>query len=61
MLACGTTTCEVKSGYGLDLATELKMLRAAARLDKAHPIDIVRTFLGAHEVPPDTGRAAPIT
>ena len=53
MLACGTTTCEVKSGYGLDLATELKMLRAAARLAETHPIDIVRTFLGAHEVPPE--------
>ena len=53
MLTCGTTTCEVKSGYGLDLATELKMLRAAARLDAAQPIDIVRTFLGAHEVPPE--------
>ena len=53
MLACGTTTCEVKSGYGLDLATELKMLRAAARLAQAHPMDIVRTFLGAHEVPPE--------
>jgi imidazolonepropionase len=53
MLACGTTTCEVKSGYGLDLETELKMLRAAARLDEAHAIDIARTFLGAHEVPPE--------
>ena len=51
MLACGTTTCEIKSGYGLDLATELKMLRAIRRLREAHPIDIVATFLGAHEVP----------
>lgn len=53
MLGCGTTTCEVKSGYGLDLETELKMLRAAARLDKEHDIDVVATFLGAHEVPPE--------
>ena len=53
MLACGTTTCEVKSGYGLDLESELKMLRAAARLDEAHAMDVVLTFLGAHEVPPE--------
>jgi imidazolonepropionase len=51
MLACGTTTCEVKSGYGLDLETELRLLRAAKRLDASHPIDIVATFMGAHEVP----------
>ncbi len=53
MLDCGTTTCEVKSGYGLDLESELKMLRAAARLDEEHDIDVVSTFLGAHEVPPE--------
>jgi len=51
MLACGTTTCEIKSGYGLDLETELRMLRAIRRLDEEHAIDIVPTFLGAHEVP----------
>jgi imidazolonepropionase len=51
MLACGTTTCEIKSGYGLDLATELKMLRAVRRLARDHPMDIAPTFLGAHEVP----------
>ena len=51
MLACGTTTCEIKSGYGLDEASELKMLEAIRRLDGIHPIDIVATFLGAHEVP----------
>jgi len=51
MLACGTTTCEVKSGYGLELEAELRMLRATARLDDEHPIDIVPTFMGAHEVP----------
>jgi imidazolonepropionase len=51
MLACGTTTCEVKSGYGLELEAELRMLRATARLGSEHPIDIVSTFMGAHEVP----------
>jgi imidazolonepropionase len=53
ILACGTTTCEIKSGYGLDLDSELKILRAIGRLDKAHAVDIVATFLGAHEVPPE--------
>jgi imidazolonepropionase len=51
MLACGTTTAEVKSGYGLDVESELKMLRAVRRLDAAQAIDLVPTFLGAHEVP----------
>jgi imidazolonepropionase len=51
MLACGTTTCEVKSGYGLELNAELRMLRATARLANEHPVDIVPTFMGAHEVP----------
>ena len=51
MLACGTTTCEIKSGYGLTLDTELKMLRALRTLAAAHPVEIVPTFLGAHEVP----------
>ena len=51
MLACGTTTCEIKSGYGLDLESELKMLRAIARLQRQHKIGIVATFMGAHEVP----------
>ena len=53
MLRSGTTTCEVKSGYGLDLDDELKMLRAVRTLDADHPIDICATFLGAHEVPPE--------
>jgi imidazolonepropionase len=53
MLACGTTTCEIKSGYGLELHAELKMLRAARRAGEGHPIDVVRTFLGAHEVAPE--------
>jgi imidazolonepropionase len=51
MLACGTTTAEAKSGYGLDSASELRMLRAIRTLDRTHPIDLVPTFLGAHEVP----------
>jgi imidazolonepropionase len=51
MLACGTTTCEIKSGYGLEVGTELRLLEAIRRLDREHPIDIVPTFMGAHEVP----------
>src|SRR3990172_2039023 len=51
MLACGTTTCEIKSGYGLSLESELKLLRAVRRLSGEHPLDIVPTFLGAHQVP----------
>lgn len=53
LLAHGVTTVEVKSGYGLDLETELKMLRAIRRLDASHPLDLVPTFLGAHTLPPD--------
>ena len=51
MLACGTTTCEIKSGYGLTVESELKMLRAITTLDRSHPIELVATFMGAHEVP----------
>jgi imidazolonepropionase len=53
MLACGTTTCEIKTGYGLDLETELKMLRVIKELDKTHAMDIVPTFLAAHAIPPE--------
>ncbi|MBX7056359.1 MAG: imidazolonepropionase [Pyrinomonadaceae bacterium] len=53
MLACGTTVCEIKTGYGLDAESELKMLDVIAELDKSHPIDIVPTFLAAHAVPPE--------
>ena len=53
VLALGTTTVEVKSGYGLTTADELKMLRAIRRLDGESPLDLVATFLGAHEVPPE--------
>ncbi|MGE3274620.1 MAG: imidazolonepropionase [Vicinamibacterales bacterium] len=51
MLASGTTTAEVKSGYGLDVDTELRMLRAARALAARQPVDLVPTFLGAHEIP----------
>ena len=53
MLACGTTTCEAKSGYGLTTESELKQLRAIRALDSQHAIDIAATFLGAHEMPPE--------
>lgn len=53
MLACGTTVCEIKTGYGLDTETELKMLRVIEALDKRHSIKIVPTFLAAHAVPPE--------
>lgn len=48
----GTTTVEIKTGYGLDHGTELKLLRVIAALDQAHPVDIVPTFMPAHAVPP---------
>lgn len=51
MLACGTTTCEVKSGYGLELEAELRQLRAIRHLQTRQPVEIVPTFMGAHEVP----------
>ncbi len=51
MLALGTTTVEIKSGYGLDLETELRMLRVARRLGEATPARVVTTFMGAHEFP----------
>ncbi|MFT3745435.1 MAG: imidazolonepropionase [Pyrinomonadaceae bacterium] len=53
MLACGTTTCEIKTGYGLDTETELKMLAVIEVLDNTHPIDVVPTFLAAHTIAPE--------
>jgi imidazolonepropionase len=50
-LRCGTTTVESKSGYGLTLEDELKILRVMRRLSKETPLEIVPTFLGAHAVP----------
>ena len=58
LAAEGVTTIEVKSGYGLDLDTELRMLRAARRLNGLESVDVHCTFLGAHAVPPEfQGRA----
>ena len=51
MLEFGVTTVEEKSGYGLELNTEIKQLEVARVLDKNHPVDLVHTFLGAHAVP----------
>ena len=53
MLRHGVTTIEAKSGYGLDLATELRLLEVAHELGKEGPIDVVPTFLGAHAVSPE--------
>ncbi len=50
-LKCGTTTIEAKSGYGLSVEDELKILRVMRRLDQETPLEIVPTFLGAHAVP----------
>jgi len=52
-LAFGVTTVEVKSGYGLTLADELKCLEAIAELNEEGPLELVPTFLGAHAVPPE--------
>lgn len=51
MLLSGTTTMEAKSGYGLDLETEIKQLEVIEALRSIHPVDIVPTFMGAHEIP----------
>lgn len=53
MMEYGTTTCEVKSGYGLDLETEKRLLQVVREADERHPMDLVATFLGAHAVPPE--------
>lgn len=58
LLAEGVTTLEIKSGYGLDLETEAKMLRVARRVGELLPVDVRTTFLGAHALPPEyAGRA----
>ena len=51
--AHGSTTIEVKSGYGLELETELKQLRVVQRLARTERLSLIPTFLGAHEVPPE--------
>ncbi len=53
MLFCGTTTAEIKTGYGLNTESEIKMLEVIAELDRRHPIDIVPTFMPAHAIPPE--------
>ncbi|HJV50665.1 MAG TPA: imidazolonepropionase [Noviherbaspirillum sp.] len=58
LLSEGVTTLEIKSGYGLDMATERKMLRVARRIGKSLPVRVRTTFLGAHALPPEyAGRA----
>jgi imidazolonepropionase len=58
LLAEGVTSIEIKSGYGLDLETELRMLRAARRLGREQPVDVITTLLAAHAVPPEQDRTA---
>ena len=53
MLAMGVTTVEGKSGYGLDLSTELEQLAIMAELNQEHAVDVVPTFMGAHAIPPE--------
>ena len=53
LIAEGVTSIEIKSGYGLDLATETRMLRAARRLARERAVDVVTSFLGAHALPPE--------
>ena len=53
MLLSGTTTVEAKSGYGLNLEDEVKQLEVLRDLAALHPVDVVPTFMGAHEVPPE--------
>ena len=55
LIAEGVTTIEIKSGYGLDPENEAKMLRAATRLGRERDVSVVRTFLGAHALPPEAG------
>jgi len=53
LIAEGVTTIEIKSGYGLDLETETRQLRAARRLGEQRPVEVVTSFLGAHALPPE--------
>jgi imidazolonepropionase len=56
-LRFGITTIEIKSGYGLDFESEKKILKVAKLLGETTPVEIVNTFLGAHEIPYDKGKA----
>ena len=58
MLAHGTTTVEIKSGYGLDTEAELRMLDVIQQADDEHPVDVVPTFMGAHAVPEESDAEA---
>ena len=51
MLSYGTTTCEAKSGYGLDMENELKQLRVVHRLNEGQPVELISTFMAAHALP----------
>jgi imidazolonepropionase len=51
MLRHGTTSCEAKTGYGLDVINEMKLLKVQQKLAETHPMDLVSTFLGAHAIP----------
>ena len=53
LMSEGVTTLEIKSGYGLNCNNEIKMLKVARQLDQNNPINIVKTFLGAHALPPE--------
>ena len=53
MLSEGVTTVEIKSGYGLDQETEIRMLKVARKLGETYPVNVQTTFLGAHAVPPE--------
>ena len=56
MVRGGATTIEAKSGYGLDFDTEIKQLEVLKVLNEIHPVDIVPTYLGGHDIPPDTDK-----
>jgi len=58
LLAEGVTTIEIKSGYGLDRDTEIAMLKAASAIETTTPLRVMKTFLGAHAVPPEFGGRA---
>jgi imidazolonepropionase len=58
MLQAGTTTCEIKTGYGLDAQSELAMLEAIYQLREQQPVELVATFMPAHAVPPGADRDA---
>ena len=58
MMAHGVTTCEAKSGYGLDFDNEMKMLEVIRKVDQEHEMDLVATFMGPHAIPDEyKGRA----